>query len=269
MNIKDTNEYINLNKFNPSKKMGQNFLINDDIIKKIISTINFNNVDCVIEIGPGLGAITDQLAINSKHLLCIELDKRLAEFITKRFKDKENVEVVNEDVLKIDFNDIASKYTNVIIVSNLPYSISSLVLMKFIKSNNIKTMYCMLQKEMVDRITAKPSTHEYNGFTVIVNRYTKIERLLTIGRNNFIPAPEVESVFISITKTDSTFDEKFEKFIRLCFVSKRRTLLNNLHSIISKTDLVNILTEMNIDPQTRAEALTVEQLELIYKKISN
>jgi 16S rRNA (adenine1518-N6/adenine1519-N6)-dimethyltransferase len=256
-------DFIKRTNFNPSKKMGQNFLINPEVQKGIVDKIDFNGVDCVIEIGPGYGAITDYLIDKTPKLICIELDKRLAEHIAKRYKDKSNFELINNDVLKVDFNKLTKNYSHPIIVSNLPYSISSLVIIQFIKSN-IKDMYCMLQKEMVERIIAKPKTKQYNAFTVLLARYAKIEKLLNVGKNNFIPAPEVDSMVVSLIKSGESYNEKFDKFIRSCFLSKRRTLLNNLQSLVSKEELTKILIKEKINVNVRAEELSVSQLVMLY-----
>ncbi|MDR2821652.1 MAG: 16S rRNA (adenine(1518)-N(6)/adenine(1519)-N(6))-dimethyltransferase RsmA [Mycoplasmataceae bacterium] len=254
------NKFLHENGFNPSKKMGQNFLINKQVCQDIVDAIDFTNVDLVIEIGPGLGAITDYLVPKAKHFIAIEIDKRLHEHIKNRYN---NIEVINEDVLRVDFDELTKNYKNPIIVSNLPYSISSLVVVKFIKSN-IKQMYCMLQKEMVDRIIAKPSTHEYNGFTVLLNTYASVSKIMNISKNNFNPMPNIDSTFISIIKNNKKYDQEYDKFIKVCFGSKRQTLANNLKNIIEKKDLYQHLEKMNLSLTVRAEELTSDNFKILY-----
>ncbi|MDR2829028.1 MAG: 16S rRNA (adenine(1518)-N(6)/adenine(1519)-N(6))-dimethyltransferase RsmA [Mycoplasmataceae bacterium] len=257
------NKFLQDNNFNPSKKMGQNFLINKQVCQDIVDAIDFTNVDLVIEIGPGLGAITDYLVPKAKHFIAIEIDKRLQEHIKNRYP---NIEVINEDVLRIDFDELTKNYKNPIIVSNLPYSISSLVVVKFIKSN-INHMYCMLQKEMVDRIIAKPSTHEYNGFTVLLNTYADVKKIMNISKNNFNPIPNIDSTFISIIKNNKKYDLEYDKFIKVCFGSKRQTLANNLKNVIDKKELYKHLEAMNLSLTVRAEELSAENFKILYAYI--
>jgi 16S rRNA (adenine1518-N6/adenine1519-N6)-dimethyltransferase len=263
----EINKFLQDNNFNPSKKMGQNFLFNNETIENIVSNVDFENVDLVIEIGPGLSALTEHLVKKSKKLIAIELDKRLYEHNVKKFKSAPNFSIINNDVLQLNFDDLTKGFENVIIVSNLPYSISSLCLIKFIQCDSIKTMYCMLQKEMVERIIAVPSTKQYNAFTVVLNTYSTITKLMDVYKEDFIPAPEVDSVVIKLEKNGIKYDDQFNKFIKLCFGSKRRTLQNNLSNMIDKQKLVNILNELNIRIDVRAEALTIGELFNIYNKI--
>ncbi len=266
MNFKDTHEYLTSRQFNPSKKMGQNFLINPEMSKNIISKINLDNVDLVIEIGPGLGSLTDFLVNQKFDLTLIELDKRLNEFLHKRFKDQK-LTIINNDVLKVDFNEITKSYKNPIIISNLPYSISSLVVLKFLKCESINTFHCMLQQEMVDRISADVRTKKYNSFTALMSYYTKIDKTLHIGPNNFLPAPDVDSIFITISKNNKTYDENFDKFLRLCFLNRRKTILNNLKPKYGSQKIQDTLTSFNINLTCRAEELTPDELFELFTQI--
>ncbi|MDR1850532.1 MAG: 16S rRNA (adenine(1518)-N(6)/adenine(1519)-N(6))-dimethyltransferase RsmA [Mycoplasmataceae bacterium] len=259
----DTKEFLTSHNFNPSKKMGQNFLINEEVCKNIVDSIDFTNVDCVIEIGPGLGAITKYIVQKSNNVIAIEIDKRLSEYISKTYPQ---IKLINEDVLKVDFNELTNQYKNPIIISNLPYSISSLVVIKFIKSN-IQHMYCMLQKEMVERMLAVPKTHEYNGFTVLLNTYTTITKTMNISKNNFMPAPEVDSIFIAIHRNENTFDPQYDKFIKQCFGSKRRTLNNNIKNIIDKKSYEEFLNKKHISLLVRAEELDYKTFLEMYKQL--
>jgi 16S rRNA (adenine1518-N6/adenine1519-N6)-dimethyltransferase len=257
------NQFLEQNNFNPSKKMGQNFLINSDICAKLVNSISFKNTDLIIEIGPGLGAITEYLVKKDIKIIAIELDKRLSEYITKKYP---TIELINNDVLKIDFDSLTAKYKNPILVSNLPYSISSVVVVKFIKSN-IKEMHCMLQKEMVLRMSAKKSTHEYNAFSVLLQTYATVTQVMEISKNNFVPPPNVDSIFISIVKNGKPYDKQYDNFIRSCFLSKRRTLINNLKNIVDKDKLIAYLNSNNISLTTRAEELSISQFEQMFNFI--
>ncbi|MDR3249911.1 MAG: 16S rRNA (adenine(1518)-N(6)/adenine(1519)-N(6))-dimethyltransferase RsmA [Mycoplasmataceae bacterium] len=255
--MEDAINYLKRTQFNPSKKMGQNFLINKEVYTSMVNKIDFSKYDLVLEIGPGLGALTDILIQKTKKIIVIEIDKRLSEYIAERYKqyDAKKFELLNIDALKTNFNELAKEYKNTVIVSNLPYSISSIVVIKFIKSE-IKNMYCMLQKEMVERMMAIPRTKQYNAFTVLLNTYCKIKKLVDISRSSFYPVPEVDSTFISISKNNKSYDENYDKFIRMCFNSKRRTLLNNLKNIIDKNTLSLYLKKNKISGNARAEELT-------------
>jgi len=260
------NDFLNRIKFNPSKKMGQNFLINENVVNNIINTIDFNNVDLIIEIGPGTGALTNKLVDKNIRLITIEIDKRLGEYIQNNYKQHKNFEIIIEDALKVDLDKICNGYKNPIIVSNLPYSISSVLLFKFLKSN-INLMYCMLQKEMVDRICAKPKTKDYNNFTVILQTMSKITRLLEISKKEFKPAPEVDSSFIKIEKIRK-YDPNFDKFVKSCFLARRRTFINNLK--YTNTNLVKeYISKHNFSLTCRAEELNVEDFIELYKLLFN
>lgn len=266
MNLTNTREYITSRQFNPSKKMGQNFLINENISKNIVSSIDFQNVDLVIEIGPGLAALTDYLVDQKFDLTLVELDKRLNEFLNKRFKEKK-ITIINQDVLRTDFNELIKGYKNPIIVSNLPYSISSLVLLKFLKCEKINDFYCMLQEEMVDRITAPVKTKKYNAFTALISYYCDVKRTMSISANNFYPAPDVGSCFISIKKNQKKYNEEFDKFLRLCFLNRRKTMINNLKSKYDNKIITNSLNKLNISLMTRSEELSPEQLFNLFSEI--
>lgn len=268
MNFADTKEYLTSREFRPSKKMGQNFLINQEISKNIVNSIDFKNVDLVIEIGPGLGALTDYLIDKKFNLVLVELDKRLNEFLIKRYKNKK-VEIINSDVLKVDFDKLVEKHRNPIIISNLPYSISSLVLVKFLKCKNIKEIYCMLQQEMVDRISSPVGSKKYNSFTVLVQFYAEVNKICKIGPNNFLPAPEVDSLFISIKKNKKQFNLLFDKFLRNCFLNRRKTLINNLKNQYDIKAINFSLEKMNIQKLIRPEELPPDQLFAIFNYLNN
>jgi 16S rRNA (adenine1518-N6/adenine1519-N6)-dimethyltransferase len=161
--------YFAIKNFFPSKKMGQNFLIDENIAQKIAKLVDKDCFDAIIEVGPGGGILTKFLVLYNKPLIAIELDKRLASTLHNQFRKYQNLEIVNDDVLKIDLIKLAHHYVNPVLLSNLPYSISSPMILKFLKQDKIKTFYCMLQKEMVDRIIAKPGSKGYNAFTVLVS----------------------------------------------------------------------------------------------------
>lgn len=268
MELINPSKYIKKNKFNPSKKMGQNFLVDQNIINYTISIIKNYKCDAIIEIGPGLGAITKNLCKLDVDVHLVEVDKRLFEYLNEHYKDKTNVKLYCKDVLKFDLDLIARQYKNCIIVSNLPYSISSLVIIQFLQTKHIQTMFCMLQKELVDRMLAKPHTNAYSSFSVLMQQYTNIQRLIDVDNNCFVPPPEVKSTFIKIQKKPNVlFDVKFNKFIKLIFASKRKTLYNNLKSKYSKKQLIDLYKNMKLNKNIRAEELSFNDIKEIYKNI--
>lgn len=258
-------KFLEENKFLPSKKMGQNFLINESIKKKIVDLLDVKKEDNIIEIGPGLGALTKYLIQISKKITLIELDKRLVEFLKNNFKD---IKIYNDDILKFDFNLLDQNQYKVI--SNLPYSVSSKVIIKILKEEKINFAVFMLQKEMVDRMIAKCGTKKYNNFSVLVSLFCKIEKKIDVSPNSFFPAPEVTSTVISLTKNkDLNFKEfkKIEKFLQNCFSQKRKTIFNNLKNFYDKNKILKILEDQKIDKNTRPEEIEPEIFKRIYKEL--
>ncbi|MDR0857139.1 MAG: 16S rRNA (adenine(1518)-N(6)/adenine(1519)-N(6))-dimethyltransferase RsmA [Mycoplasmataceae bacterium] len=266
MNVTETNNYLKEKGINPSKKMGQNFLINEQIAEQIANFAAEKDYDQVVEIGPGLGAITEFLTRLNKPLTAIELDKRFSEFIKNKYP---TVTVINNDVLNENFDEITEKYNNPILISNLPYSISSLVLGMFLESNHVNNFICMLQKEMVERITAKPNTKQYNSFTAAVSYYCNIKKLLSVSKNNFSPAPDVESEVIRLVKNGKPFDKKFNKFLKVSFAAKRKTIVNNLQLFYQKDKILEALKKIKIDDKARAESLDIEKLHTLFTILDN
>ncbi|MDE5545559.1 MAG: 16S rRNA (adenine(1518)-N(6)/adenine(1519)-N(6))-dimethyltransferase RsmA, partial [Malacoplasma sp.] len=231
------NEFIKKNKFFASKKLGQNFLTNEIIKQKIVDSLNINDSDFVLEIGPGFGALTKLILKKSKNLTVIELDKRLVEFLKEEFP---NLKIINQDILKFDFNNLA--LNNYKIISNLPYSISSQIIFKILKHSNFSEAILMVQKEMAERVVAKAGTKKYNNFTILLNLTSNITKLFNVSNSCFFPKPEVESTVIKFSKKEN-FDFKnfdiLEDFLKKCFLQKRKTLFNNLKKFYSKEKITD------------------------------
>ncbi|MDE5767387.1 MAG: 16S rRNA (adenine(1518)-N(6)/adenine(1519)-N(6))-dimethyltransferase RsmA [Malacoplasma sp.] len=244
-------EFIKKNKFFASKKLGQNFLINETIKQKIVDSLNIKNSDNVLEIGPGFGALTKKILEKSKNLTVIELDKRLVEFLKKEFPD---LKIINQDVLKFDFKSLEiSSYK---IISNLPYSISSQVIFKILKQSNFSEAVLMVQKEMAERIIAKAGTKKYNNFTILLNLTSNILKLFNVSNSCFFPKPEIESTVIKFSKKKSFDFEKFEileSFLKKCFLQKRKTIFNNLKKFYSKEKIIEVFKKNKINLTIRPE----------------
>lgn len=268
MKNKDVKVFLEKNNFVPSKKMGQNFLINENVQKSIVTASNINNDDCVLEIGPGLGAITKHLLATTKNVAAIELDKRLYDFLSKKYP---NLKLVNDDILKFDVTAFLNQinFKNVKVVANLPYSISSKIILKLIKEPNIQQINILVQKEMAERLVAKVNTKDYNAFTVLVSMYANVSHKLRVSKNEFNPIPKVDSSFITIDKINKFNINYYEidKFLRLSFVSKRKKLLNNLSSVYSKEIIRKCFDDLSLDENIRAENLTNEKFFQLFNKV--
>jgi 16S rRNA (adenine1518-N6/adenine1519-N6)-dimethyltransferase len=253
----DVSKYLKDNNFFPSKKLGQNFLINQELAKAIVDSVNYENVDVIIEIGPGLCALTNFLVKKHIPYIGIELDKRLHAYCQQEFP---NHTMINDDVLEVDMNALLKERHHPVIISNLPYVISSQVILKFLQLNISFNQYFMLQKEMVERLCAKTRNKDYNGLTVILNEYASIDKLLTVNRNNFNPIPQVDSQVICIKRNNKIYNTQFVEFVRQCFMQKRKTLVNNLKSNHQKDKIVKTLRKFKFSETIRAEELSSQQL---------
>lgn len=260
------NQFLKNNKFLPSKKMGQNFLSNPIIIDEICERIpNLNRYDCILEIGPGLGAITEYLLTVNKPLICVELDKRLYANLNKKFKNHKNLKLINNDFLQVNLDDVCQLYNNVIVIANIPYSITTPIVLKCLSHPKIKTLYIMVQKEVADKwIYTKTSNR--NAATNIINYYFDMNEVMTIKNTNFIPQPKVDSAMVLLNKkTDEKYDPKFYEFMRPFFLAKRKKLLNNLPSGINKEEVKKVILNLGFDDNVRAEALDYNHWMKLYK----
>lgn len=265
----EINKYLKDNNFVPSKKMGQNFLYCNSQKEKIIKAANISLENDVIEIGPGLGALTKIMISKVNSLTAIELDKRLYEYLNNNIKNP-NFKLINNDILKVNLIELIKdgELRNIKIVANLPYSISSKIILTLIQIKEIDEIYILVQKEMAERICAKVKTKNYNSLTAIVSMFSETKILFTIPPSFFIPQPKVDSVLLNI-KNINKYDINFKEmstFLKVCFASKRKTLLNNLLSIYDKNLIIKNLSEINIDPGLRSETLNTDQFIEIYEK---
>lgn len=269
--------YLKEQSFVASKKMGQNFLSNFEIKKRIVDATDARKNDLIIEIGPGLGAITEIILQKNYQLLAIELDKRLHAYLIERYSDFKNFKIINNDFLKLDLNHILfnmgwNNFDQIHVIANLPYSISSKIIIKLLKFEKIQSAVVMVQKEMAQRICSKPKTKDYNSLTVLVGLLFEVKTLFDVGPKNFIPAPKVNSSVIKLTRKEATIhgDElsDLSKFLRNCFLAKRKTLFNNLISICSKDEILKALKTLKLIPTVRAEELAPDVFYQLYKLLS-
>ena len=264
------------------KKLGQNFLIDENVVTSIVNGANITNEDMVIEIGPGLGTLTKYLLEKAGKVVCIELDKRMIEILNDRFSLYYNFEIINDDVLKVNLKDIISKQKessnikNVKIVANLPYYITTPIVMKLLEDKlDIESITIMIQKEVADRLIATPGDRETGAITYSVYYYCSSEKILEVPNSSFIPEPEVTSEVIKLTiRKENIIDIKDNKklflVIRSAFMQRRKTLLNaltNTKIFESKEQGTKILEELNLDINIRPEKLTLQDYANITDKI--
>lgn len=247
--------------FVPSKKMGQNFLLSNNIKNKIVDVANINKDDLILEIGPGWGAITEILVQKTNILIAIELDKRLYAHL-KTYIKTSNFYIINNDVLCVDLDNLILDYNNtqkiqkIKVVANLPYAISSKIVLKIIQSKLINDAYIMVQKEMAERIGAKVNTRGYNAFTVLVQLFCKTKILFEVNAKEFHPQPKVQSAVIHLENLHNSVNfniEELGKFLRICFLNKRKKLKNNLSNIYDIKIINQMFIDYNLDMNLRAE----------------
>lgn len=280
-NILEETRFI-MKKYNirANKNLGQNFLINEEVVKNIVGCSNIEKEDLVIEIGPGLGTLTKYLLEKAGKVICIELDTKMLQILEDRFSLYNNFELINNDVLKVDLKNIIKKekeeykIKNVKIVANLPYYITTPIIMKLLEEElELESITVMIQKEVADRLIATPGEKNTGAITYSVYYYADSEAIIEVPNSSFIPEPEVRSkvIKLNIRKEPAVKPkdkEKMFKIIKYAFMQKRKTLLNSLTNngvFKNKTQGTEILNSLGIKENVRPEELTLEQFE----KISN
>jgi len=265
-----TLEIIKKHDFKVKKGYGQNFLVDQHVINKIISGADVKETDLVIEIGPGIGGLTERLAAQAKHLIAIEIDKTLIPILEESFSGCTNVEILNQDILKTDIESIITAHGagSAKIVANLPYYITTPIIMSILESNApIESMTIMIQKEVGKRIKATAGTKDYGALTLGVAYRAKAELVANVPRNSFVPRPNVDSAVLRLDRLEHPpIDVECEallfRVIRAAFEQRRKTLLNCLFNLLdlglSKDELAVILEKCGLDANVRGEDLTLE-----------
>ena len=266
--------------FHVKKKYGQNFLTDQNILKKIVGIPSITEETLVIEIGPGLGSLTEHLLEKSKHVLAYEIDKDLLPILSETFKT-DKLTILNKDFLKcdidLDIEELNITYDQVVVVSNLPYYITTPIILKIIEESSIiKEMVLMTQQEVAERLTSKPSTKDYNSLSIAIQYKTKATIALKVPRTVFIPSPNVDSAVVKLSvieeiKVKPKNETLFFEIVRASFAQRRKTLVNNLHNKynLEKGLLANLLIELGLDSRVRAENLSVSDFvrlsDILYK----
>ena len=256
--------------FTFKKSFGQNFLTDTNILQKIVDTAEVDKKVNVIEIGPGIGALTEFLAENAAEVMAFEIDDRLVPILADTLRDFDNVTVVNQDILKVDLTQYIAEFKNpdlpIKVVANLPYYITTPILMHLIESGiPFSEFVVMMQKEVADRISAQPNTKAYGSLSIAVQYYMTAKVAFIVPRTVFVPAPNVDSAILKMVRREQPAvevqDEKFFfKVTKASFVHRRKTLWNNLTSYFGKSEevkakLENALAKANLVANVRGEAL--------------
>lgn len=274
----DTREILKRYNIKADKSLGQNFLISDEVVDGIVESANIEKEDIVIEIGPGLGVLTNLLLQKSNNVIAVELDPRMVSILKDRFKEKDNFTIINEDILKVDLakiiNERKSSNSRVKVVANLPYYISTPIIMKLLENNEIiDEIIVMVQKEVGDRLTAKTGERLAGAITYAVSYYSNASKVINVPKESFIPSPKVESVVIKLELKKNVQEENKEllfKIIKSAFAQRRKTLENALINgkiVTSKERIQEIFHKLGIEKNVRGENLSLEQYESLCKII--
>ena len=269
---KKTIEVIQKYQFAFQKRFGQNFLIEAHVLEKIVSAAGITKDDCVLEIGPGIGTMTQYLAESAGQVIAVEIDTNLLPILADTLKDYSNVKVINQDILKVDINELVKEYNNgrpIKVVANLPYYITTPIIMGLFESNvPIDNITVMVQKEVADRMQVGPGSKDYGALSLAVQYYASPYIVANVPPNCFIPRPNVGSAVIRLTRYQEppvqVKDPKLMfKLIRASFNQRRKTLQNGLNNSpeisFSKEEITKAIESLGVSPSVRGEALSLEQ----------
>lgn len=277
-----TKEILNKYGFSFKKSLGQNFLIDPNILRNIVGHAHLTENSGAIEIGPGIGALTEHLARNAKKVVSFEIDQRLLPVLEDTLSPYDNVKIVHSDILKADVKQVIEEempnIEDIMVVANLPYYVTTPILLKLLNDRlPIRGFVVMMQKEVADRITAKPGTKEYGSLSIAIQYYCTAEVAMVVPKTVFMPQPNVDSAVIRLIKHDKppvqVIDEDFLFDVtRACFVQRRKTIFNNLQAGLingkkEKEAILKALEEANIDPTRRGETLSIEEFGVLADKL--
>lgn len=271
-NPKNTIEILQKYNFNFQKKFGQNFLINTGVLEDIIDAAEVTDEDMVLEIGPGIGTMTQYLCENARQVIAVEIDTNLIPILKDTLSAYDNVRIINDDILKVDINELAREYNNgrpIKVVANLPYYITTPIIMGLFESHvPIESITVMVQKEVADRMQAGPRTKDYGALSLAVQYYSKPQIVVNVPPSCFMPQPKVGSTVISLRRHQQPVvqveDEKLMfKVIRASFNQRRKTLANGLNNYgginLTKEQIQQSIEELGVPVNIRGEALSLEQ----------
>ncbi len=268
----NTIEVLQKYNFNFQKKFGQNFLIDTTVLERIISSAEITKEDCVLEIGPGIGTMTQYLAESAGEVVAVEIDKALIPILEDTLSAYDNVTVINDDILKVDINKIVEEKNSgkpIKVVANLPYYITTPIIMGLFESHvPLKSITIMVQKEVADRMQVGPGTKDYGALSLAVQYYAKPQIVANVPPNCFIPRPNVGSAVIRLTRYDQPpvrveDESRMFALIRASFNQRRKTLVNGLTNAaglqVTKEEVLEALEAMGLPATVRGETFTLEQ----------
>ena len=267
---KATKEVVQKHNFKFSKSLGQNFLIDTNVIDRILEGARVQEGDYVIEVGPGIGTLTKEMGRTAEKVVAIEIDKTLIPILEETLADFPNIEVINQDILKVDVQELVKEKLNggpVKLIANLPYYIATPIVMKFLEEDiPVTDIVVMVQKEVADRMNAQPNSKDYGALSVAVQYYCDTEIVAKAPRHMFMPQPNVDSTVIGLhvreeKKYNVDNEDIFFKTVKASFGQRRKTLLNSLGGLgfLSKDQIKIALQEANIDEKRRGETLSIEE----------
>lgn len=279
-NPTETKAVLDMFGFSFAKKYGQNFLIDGNIVSNIVKNAGITKEDTVLEIGPGIGTMTQVLCEQAKNVIAVEIDKRLIDVLTFTLRDYDNVTVINSDILKCNIEELCKQYSSndrLKVVANLPYYITTPIIMELLEKNNnsvIESITVMIQKEVAERLGAEPGNKDYGAITLSINYYSDANIVMTVPASCFMPRPNVDSAVIRMDIYDkppvATMDEvKMFKVIKAAFSQRRKTLVNSVSSStdIAKETILKSLNEMGLSESVRGETLSLEQFAELSDRI--
>lgn len=255
------------------KSLGQNFIIDTNILRNIVKTASVDKNTTVIEVGPGIGALTEQIAKEAKEVFAFEIDDRLLSVLDDTLSPYDNVTIFHQDILEVDFEQFKEKYlvdtTRLVVIANLPYYITTPIIMHLIESSlPVEEMVLMMQKEVASRLEAKPSTKAYGSLSIAIQYYMDVEVAFTVPRTVFMPQPNIDSAIIRLkTREEPPMpiknEELFFKIVRASFVQRRKTIWNNLKKALNhkskEEELKKAFQEAKIDSSRRGESLAIDE----------
>lgn len=275
-----TKEILDKYGFSFKKSLGQNFLIDTNILKNIVHYSGINKESGAIEIGPGIGALTEQIAKAAKKVVAFEIDQRLLPILNETLVEYDNISIIHKDILEADVSNVIEEklkeVTSIHVVANLPYYITTPIIMKLLAEQvPIKTFTMMLQKEVAVRMAARPGNKDYGSLSIAVQFYTEAEVVMTVPKTVFMPQPNVDSAVIHLVRREVPAvhlinENFFFEVTRASFAQRRKTILNNLTSQLlkgkeKKNEIIICLEKCMIDPTRRGETLSIEE----FGKLSN
>ena len=276
----NTIEILKKYNFSFQKRFGQNFLIDTHVLEKIVDEAGIDEDDCVLEIGPGIGTMTQYLCERAGRVIAVEIDKALIPILNDTLSSYSNVEIINEDILKVDITNLCNKYNNgrpIKVVANLPYYITTPIIMGLFESGcPLESITIMVQKEVADRMKCGPGSKDYGALSLAVQFYSNTEIVANVSPESFIPKPGVGSTVIRLTRYPKppveVDDEKYMfKLIRAAFNMRRKTMVNSLMSGnlgLTKEEILSAIDKLNLSPQVRGEALTLNEFAALSNILS-